>query len=260
LQGVVVSWKGNDLLASPRHRIIANHVITGAAPFSVRKEAIKRYLTQISSEVNPEAPHRRTPEFIAYRGIINFDSMQDLFNDDYEAIEEIYSELKGYYSQDYLFWLQYGRAEVYFDNFSKGENYLNQSLGIRENIQARHYMGVLFLKRALYQENATLAALDAKQGEEILRQQIRDRGDTDPYPYAALVIHKLRYLKKYHPTKFSEELEELKDLAQLGLQKHPLENSMKDAHKEVFREYLMQAVQTSTSVIEEQDDIDLTEA
>lgn len=218
LQGVVIRWKDNEHFVSPRHRVIADHVCTGAASFEFKQEAIKRYLTQISSELNLQAIRHRTPEFVAYRGIINFDNMQNLFGDNYEIIERIYDELRNFYGEDYLFWLQYGRAEVYFDNFSTAENYLNQSLGIRDkgNFQAKHYMGVLFLKRSLYQESVALAATDARQGEEILRQQIRERGDDDPYPYSALVIHKLRYLRKYQPARMSEELEELKNLAQLG--------------------------------------------
>jgi hypothetical protein len=40
----------------------------------------------------------------------------------------------------------------------------------------------------------------------------------------------------------SQELEELKDLAQLGLQKFPFSDAMKDAHQDVLRAYLMTAV------------------
>ena len=76
------------------------------------------FLSQISGDVTPYNISRRTPEYIAYRGIINFDSMFDLFGEDYEVIGGIYGELREYYSQDFLFWLQFGRAEVHFDHFS----------------------------------------------------------------------------------------------------------------------------------------------
>ena len=47
---------------------------------------------------------------------------------------------------------------------------------------------------------------------------------------------------------------------QLGLQKHPFEEIMKDAYNEVYRAYLMQAVRVSPErTIEEQVDLDSSE-
>lgn len=117
----------------------------------MKQTAIKEFLIQISAEVTPYNIRLRTPEYIAYRGIINFDNMLEILGVNYELISDIYDELKDYYRDDFLFWLQYGRAEVYFDNFATAENYLNQSLGIRSsnNFQAKHNLGVLFLKRSL---------------------------------------------------------------------------------------------------------------
>lgn len=242
LNGVVISWSGNEHLLSPRHRVIAGHVINGPVTVAVREDAIKRYLAQISADINPTTVKLRTAEFIAYRSLINFDSMQDLFGDDYDVIDGIYNELKTFYGEDYLFWLQYGRAQVHFDNFSIAENYLNQSLGIRYNYQAEHYMGVLFMKRALFRQNATEAGADVKRGEDILRQQIRDRGDTDAYPYSALITHKFRYFKKYGSSRLQEELTELKELAETAIRKHSRDESLQDVYKDVLRAYLFLAV------------------
>ncbi|MFY9610419.1 MAG: hypothetical protein WAU45_17630 [Blastocatellia bacterium] len=105
-------------------------------------------------------------------------------------------------------------------------------------------MGVLYLKRALFQENARQAAADAAKGEEILRDQIRERGHEDSYGYSALVAHKLRYLRKYPSPKLNQELEELKDIGQVGLQRFPFSDAMKDAHQEVLRAYLTTTVHT----------------
>lgn len=124
--------------------------------------------------------------------------MHHLFGENYDFIQDIYEHLKDYYGTDYLFWLQYGRLEVYFDNFSTAQNYLTQSINIRGtgNFQAKHNMGVLFLKRARFQESPGAAATDAAEGERILREQMRERGDEDSYGYSALVTHKLRYFEK----------------------------------------------------------------
>ncbi|HKO42682.1 MAG TPA: SIR2 family protein [Pyrinomonadaceae bacterium] len=244
LRGVVVPWKDNEEFLAPRHRVIAQHVAIEAATIDVKQAAIKEFLIQISAEVTPYNIRLRTPEYIAYRGIINFDNMLQLLGVNYELISDVYDELKDHYRDDFLFWLQYGRAEVYFDNFATAENYLNQSLGIRSlnNFQAKHNLGVLFLKRALSQENAIAAVADIELGKEILLEQIRERGDIDAYPYSALIKHMLRYLLHYRPQKMGEELEELKKLADLGHQKHPLDDAMKGVQEEAYRAYLMQAV------------------
>jgi ABC-type phosphonate transport system ATPase subunit len=247
LREVVVWWKDREDILCPRHRVIAHQVATETAPFDLKETAVLNFLSQISGDITPQNISKRTPEYIAYRGIINFDNMLTLFGEDYDVIGRIYSELKNYYPEDFLFWLQFGRAEIYFDNFDAAENYLKQSLGIREkgNFQARHHKGVLYLKRACFQDNPASAASDARQGEETLREQIRERGDLDAYPYAAIVTHKLRYLKKWTPAKTKEELEDLYKLAQIGIQKHPSDEAMIDAHQEIFRQYLAQAVKTS---------------
>jgi SIR2-like domain len=248
LRGVVVPWKNNDTFVSPRHRVIAHHIAIEAAPFEFKQSAIKQFLIQISAEVTPAQIRLRTPEYVAYRGLINFDNMLQLFGINYDIIIEIYDELKDYYGDDFLFWLQYGRAEVYFDNFDSAENHLNYSLGLRsDNFQAKHNLGVLFLKRSLSQENAAAAAADARRGETLLLEQIQERGDIDAYSHSALVKHKLRYLQRYRSVKFGEELEGLKKLADVGLQKHPFDTSMKDAHDEIYRAYLMQAVREPTA-------------
>ena len=57
-----------------------------------------------------------------------------------------------------------------------------------------------------------------------------------------LVVHKLRYLKKWNPPKMGEQLEDLHKLAQMGNRKYPFDEAMREAYQEVFREYLMQAV------------------
>jgi energy-coupling factor transporter ATP-binding protein EcfA2 len=244
LRDVVIRWNDNPELLCPRHRVIANQVATGTAPPHARYAAITNYLAQISPDLTAQNISRRTPEYIGYRGIINFDNMLDLFGEDYETINSVYDDLKGFYSQDFLFWLQFGRAQVYFDKFDLGENYLKQSLSIREqgNFQAYHYMGVLLLKRARFQEAPSLAAADAREGEEILRHQITERGDVDPYPYAALIVHKLRYITDWQPTGAARQIEDLYHMAQVALRKHPFDDAVKDAHDQALRAYLTLAV------------------
>jgi len=244
LKEVIVPWNGREELLCPRHRVIANQVATETAPPGIRAVAVLTLLSRISGDVTPYNISRRTPEYIAYRGIVNFDSMFDLFGEDYEVIGGIYSELRDYYSQDFLFWLQFGRAEVHFDHFTAAENYLNQSLAIRDvgNFQARHNLAVLYLKRARYDENLATADADARRGEEALHELIIERGEIDAYPYAALVAHKYRYLVAHSSPRFNEEVEGLVDIAQTGIRRHPMDDAMQEAYQEIMRAYLMIAV------------------
>jgi hypothetical protein len=244
LRGVIVRWNDHEDLLIPRHRVIAKQVATESAPIGIRAVAVSIFLSQISGDITPHNITKRTPEYIAYRGIINFDNMLDLFGEDYEVIAGVYNELKDYYQHDFLFWLQFGRAEVYFDHFAVAENYLAQSLAIRDagNFQAHHSLGVLFLKRARLEENPASAEADLRRGEDILRHQIAERGDVDSYPYAALITHKYRYLKTRGSPRLAAEVEDLSELAQIGIRKHPTEPAMQAAHQEITRAYLMLAV------------------
>jgi hypothetical protein len=243
LREVIVRWRESEDLFAPRHRVIAHQVARESAPAGYRSMAVVLLLSQISGDVTPRNISHRSPEYLAYRGIINFDNMLDLFGEDYDAIGSLYGELRDYYSHDFLFWLQFGRAEVYFDHFALAENYLTQSLAIRDvgNFQAHHNLGVLYLKRARM-EDAASASADLIHGEEILRQQIAERGDVDAYPYAALVQHKYRYLKARGSPRFAAEIESLVELAKRGIHKHPFDETMKQAYEEVMRAYLMLAV------------------
>lgn len=244
LKQVLVPWKDSSEYLSPRHRVIARQVMGETAPVGAKLYAAVRYLSQIAAEINPDTVSRRTPEFIAYRGIINFDNVLFMCGPDYESIGLMYNELQPLYRHDFLFWLQWGRAEVHFDHFDVAENHLNQSLGIRDagNFQARHYLGVLYLKRAAFEDNAATAAESARRGEDILRAEITARQHLDAYAAAALVTHKLRFLRKWGSSRLAVEIEDLYELAKSGYDRHPFDDAMREAYQQVFRAYLMRAV------------------
>jgi hypothetical protein len=246
LREVVVPWReGSDFLC-PRHRVIAHQVATESTPPAVKREAVISILIQLSADITPQNIARRTPEYIAYRGLINLDNMLLLFGEDYETIAGIYDEVKAYYGEQFLFWLQFGRAELYFDHFAIAENYLNQSLGIRAaasgNFQALHHMAVLFLKRALSSEDIAVAEADIRRGEEILLSQIKERGHLDTYPYEALASHKLKWLLRKQGPRMKEEMEALVTMAREGHNRHPYDDRMRDVYQKVYRDYLMLAV------------------
>ena len=244
LRDVVVPWNDNEDILCPRHRVIADQVAKESAPLETKIDATVRFLRQVRSDITPRNIAKRTLEYRAYRGLINLDNMLQVLGEDYNIISDIYRQLKAYYDQDFLFWLQFGRAELCFDHFAEAETYLKASLAIRdlENFQAHHHMGVLHLKRATFEDNPVAALLDLRRGEEILRAQIKARGQIDAYPCAALIDYKIRYLRKHGSANLAEDLEDLFRLGKEGIQSHPFDPAMIEAHQTIFKEYLMQVV------------------
>lgn len=253
LREVIVPWKDNDEVLCPRHSVIADQVARETAPFEITVDATVRFLCQVSADITPRNITKRTLEFRSYRGLINLDNMIQVFGENYDVISDIYRSVKMYYDGDFLFWLQFGRAELYFDHFSEAETYLKASLAIRdvENFQAHHHIGVLYLKRAQFDDNPVTALLDLRQGEEILLNQIKTRGHIDSYPCAALIQHKIRYLKKHSSANLATDLEDLFNLGKQGIQSHPYDPAMIEAHQTIFKEYLMQVVKRRPPEVQE---------
>ena len=183
------SWSQGTLLR-PRHGVIAQLIANHIAPAELRYEAIKVFLTQVSNHIVPNQIKKRTPPFLAYRGMVNADGLYSLLAGDTEALLSIYEEVRQFYDQDFLFWLQYAMAHVRAGNLDTAENFLNQSLGLRKpewNHQAQHQKGILYLLQAISANNPAAMRQRAQEGMEILLIQMRERGDHDSYPYQASI-------------------------------------------------------------------------
>lgn len=190
LRGVLVPSNEAGTLLRPRHGVIAQLIANHIAPAELRYEAIKVFLTQVSNHIVPNQIKKRTPPFLAYRGMVNADGLYSLLAGDTEALLSIYEEVRQFYDQDFLFWLQYAMAHVRAGNLDTAENFLNQSLGLRKpewNHQAQHQKGILYLLQAISANNPAAMRQRAQEGMEILLIQMRERGDHDSYPYQASI-------------------------------------------------------------------------
>lgn len=237
---VVPKYDGDDEFLIPRHRVIARQVVTESAPRALVKEALIRVIRVLGPDITPQNISRRTNEYQAFRGLLQFDQMRRLFGDAYELIDSIYTAVKPYCDGNFLYWLQRGRLEVHFDQFETAQTYLDASLAIKENYQAWHYIGVLKLKRAVAATTEGVARQLAEEGEDILRRQMRERPE-DPYPKAALVEHKLRFLSAHPGSRVVDETQDLFSLAQEARDKHPYDDAVKDAYDQAYRAYVMMA-------------------
>ena len=241
LQDVLIAWHENIDYLVPRHQVIAKQVIEETAPRDVVRIAIVRFIRAVAADIIPSAIRRRTPEYQAFRAVLRFDNLRRLFGDAYDLMDAVYSDIQASCEGNFLYWLQRGRLEVYFDRFETAQNYLDASLAIRENYQAWHYVGVLKLKRAAAESEGGVAWALAEEGEQILRGQIIARPN-DAYPAAALVEHKLRFLMAHGGPRFVAGVRDLYRLAEDAHRRHPMEDALTAAYQEVWKTHLMLAV------------------
>ena len=132
LRGVLVPANETSTLLKPRHGVIAHLIANEIAPVDLRYEAVTTFLVQVSGHIVPNEIRNRTPPFMAYRGMVNSEGLYELFAGDKDSMLSVYEEVRPYYDGDFLFWLQYAMAHIKAGNFDIAENFLAQSLSIRE--------------------------------------------------------------------------------------------------------------------------------
>ena len=125
--------------------------------------------------------------------MVNSDGLFKIFGGNSKPVLELYEDVRSFYDNDFLFWLQYGMAHIRAGNLDIAENYLNQSLNINPySHQTLHHLGILYLVQASTSDNAGAMQTRAEQGMDVLMDQIKTRGDYDSYPYHAYLTHVAR--------------------------------------------------------------------
>ncbi len=174
--------------------------------------------------------------------MINAAGLKETFAGDSEIVLGLYDELKAVYGHDFLFWLQYGIAAIDAGHLDLAENYLKQSLAIRDNHQADHHMGLLQLLKATRGDNPVFEKDRAAEGIRTLQQQIYNRGDEDSYPFHAYLVHVSRWYAKAGKLTTDKEWEDLRAVGKLAMAKYGREQMVVDATREVERLYMLRAV------------------
>ena len=248
LFGVLVRVSESSPMLKPRHPLIAKWVVREIAPIPLKEEAIRLILVQVSSEIMPNEIRKRSDPYLAYRGLINYDYLRDNIGGDNVKVFNVYDFLKDYYHNDFLFWLQYGRAYAADRRYDVAENYINQSLAIRpNNHQALHFLGVIYLKQAT-ESNPPFAGQDkASEGIQLLNEQILTRGVDDAYPYSAYLTHVARWYSHAGTLIPQRHWEELRRVAETALNRFPNDDSVRNAANEVERKYLRRVVRDQGS-------------
>jgi tetratricopeptide (TPR) repeat protein len=244
LKGIIVPANESATLVKPRHRLIAHWVSIEIANFDTKYKAISKYLIQISSDIVPNERRRRSPTYLAYRGMINSEGLWEILEKNEDAIFALYEHLQPYYSDDFLFWLHYGMVYIKAGYYDMAENYLNQSLALfPKSYHTLHQMGILYIKQAIKHRNPVAMKNKADEGIKLIMEQIRSRGDYDSYPYAAYLNHVSRwYLHAGKSLISSDDWEKLRQISSEALRKYPREKYIIEAYDKVEKRYLSRVV------------------
>jgi hypothetical protein len=243
LRGVLVPANPGETMLKPRHRLIAHWVANQIAAQGEKVEAVTSFLKQIAPDITPNEIRRRSPAYLAYRGMINSEALKETFSNDWEIILGIYEELKPFYDNDFLFWLQFGMAHIGAQRYDVAENYLDQSLAIWPNShQTLHQMGCLYLIQAARSPNPTAVQERANRGIELLSEQIKTKGDDNSYPYHAYLTHVSRWYESAASLIAETDWASLRRIAVEAVKKYPRDDMIRDVDRLVERRYLLRAV------------------
>lgn len=244
LRGVLVRANNSGTMLKPRHRMIGRWICNEIADDESKFHAIIRFLLSVSGEIVPNEIRRRSPAFLGYRGLINCNGLWNLFGDRAKALE-VYESVRDAFADDFLFWLQYGMANMEAGRYDIAENHLKQSLGIRpNNYQTIHQLGILHLRIAANSPKPELALERANEGIEILQQQIHERGMEDSYPYAAYLHYVLAWYCHAAAIIATPEWESLRNIARRARELYGRDEIIIHAASEVDRLYMMRSVAT----------------
>lgn len=167
----------------------------------------------------------------------------------------LYEELRDHYRDQFLFWLQYAMAHIDRGDLDVAENYLNQTSAICADVkgnpfQIRHQQGILYLMQTCQCQPISLGKERAEDGIKILQGLIRERGDTDAYPYTGYMDYVTRWYVAAGELVSNDEWDDLKKAAQLAAKKYPMEDMVLEGRNKVERAYLMRVVTDRDTVRE----------
>jgi hypothetical protein len=255
LKGVLVAGNDSGTLLRPRHPLIAVHVVKHSASMPLKVEAVTSFLKELAPSVTPDQIRKRTPAFLAYRGLINSNALYGLFEGDRQAILGLYEELEPYYKEHFLFWLHYAMAYRDQGELDVAENYLLQAearcaaVGA-DPYQIRHQMSILHLIQAANVIPATSAKEKADRAMDVMLELIAQRGDTDPQAYGGYLEYALRWYVHADDLVSQNEWEALRQKAREAKAKHWREGIMAESAEKVEKAYLLRAVSSLPSADE----------
>lgn len=218
LKGKIHS-NGRSMTVSARHHSIAEFHISN----NFEKESIKSNIIDLmkclSTKFTIQDIKQHPISYKIYSKMLSFHYLTEILfkgKHFYHYIHDIYSTCQSYFSQDGVFWLQYGRFLERDGDLEGGLHCFRKGLGLYDSFQIRHALGQLLLKK--YRVDGCVNIDDYNDGITFLSNEISLRGAFDPYPYTALGNELIKIIK------FSDGgemyINTLKDIINRGINIH----------------------------------------
>lgn len=229
LSGILIPTAEDPLKFQIRHPLIAEHVISNAAPRDILAEAYIRYLELLAHDLPPSKERRASRTFKLYRDVINHRSLHLIFLRQQDICRRIYESVRQHFVGDGQYWLQYGSYELEFGDLDFAENYLLQAEALMpDHPWVGTAMGYLLMKKGVEAKSLMEANDLVRQGLARLRQQIVRIGSNDPYPYHVLGSQMLAFTNAWIvKEQKAGKLRELHAEVLEGCKRHPLDTQLK---------------------------------
>jgi len=168
-------------------------------PASRKKDLVVTILKSLSSKVVPFESNYWSDIHATFN---KYKFLKKYLGLSHQDIIEIYDRIRPLYKDNYNYWLQLGIAEQRNKQYDEAYNHLSHAKSLPNQVDS--YMintciGGNFMKKAIDQNNKSIASGDFRRGETILSNLINSSNDPVAKAYAShsLVSNKIKFVEKY---------------------------------------------------------------
>jgi hypothetical protein len=180
-----VNLSSDKSLVAVRHATIATEFLHLIEDAGLIQDMFMDLMHCLSTKFTLADIPRRPLPFRIYQSIISRHFLADvLFGSRSDIIENIYRGCQGLFPNDGMYWIQYGRFLHGQYRMDEAEHCYRKGLGLYDSFHARHSLGQLLLQR--YLMDGCRVKKDYDEGVKLLRDEIQQRGSSDPYPHTSL--------------------------------------------------------------------------
>lgn len=240
LQDIIIVIGHSEDRLILRHRVIAD-VILKNTELNELKNAYINVLSNLAHEISPAGFH--SPKFNLYKNIINHKKIYRRFENKISFAREIYESIKGYFRNDFQFWLQFGSIELEGQggDIELAENYLNQAHQLKPNHPIiLNTLAHFYFKKSLITSTLVEAIECKTRGTELIKQNLSKGIWNEAATYSILCIGRYKWAKKWSKTEkeLTDDLLEIRNFAEEGYNRNPGNQSLKQLHTSLKAAYL----------------------
>lgn len=230
-----------------RHRVIADRALNYFQREGQLDEAVRGLLFAMSTKAHWDRPRNSREQRLLVR-LVNHEWLLRTIGRD--AGREAYVEVESQLSWDCHYWLHRGALEVEAGDLSLAQNFLDQARGLApEDYKVQTEWAYMQLKRAAQDAPSLESEERAMEAIAELEDAVSGRGAGDAYPYHVLGSQSLSWVRRANlqPETRARILRRLLDAVKEGVEFHPRRQELRQLQDDLEREYLMTAVQPSSS-------------